>query len=79
MVQATSRCPKCDGVMEQGFILDLMQGGQVASRWAAGVPQKSFWTGLKGVIEDTVIPVGTFRCASCGFLESFARQEFAAR
>ena len=79
MDQTPSRCPKCDGAMEQGFILDLMQGGQVASRWAAGAPQKSFWTGLKAATEDKVIPVGTFRCASCGFLESYARPEFAAR
>ena len=79
MNQTPSRCPKCEGEMEQGFILDAMQGGQIASRWAAGAPQKSFWTGSKGVSEDSVIPVGTFRCASCGFLESYARPEFAAR
>lgn len=79
MDQTPSRCPKCDGPMEQGFILDVMHGGQIVSRWAAGVPQKSFWTGTKSVSEDIVIPVGTFRCESCGYLESYARPEFAAR
>ena len=79
MNQTPSRCPKCEGEMEQGFILDAMHGGQIASRWAAGAPQKSFWTGTKAVSQDSVIPVGTFRCASCGFLESYARPEFAAR
>jgi hypothetical protein len=75
------RCPKCDGEMEQGFILDLAHGNyyQIASRWAAGVPQKSWFTGTKPVPKDTVIPVGTFRCVTCGFLESYARQEFATR
>jgi hypothetical protein len=73
------RCPKCDGRMEQGFIPDGIHGGQITSRWAAGVPQKSFWTGIKSIPENAVIPVGTFRCESCGFLESYARPEFAAR
>ena len=65
--------------MEQGFILDTMQGGQIVSRWAAGIPQKSFWTGTKGGTEDSGSPVGTFRCESCGYLESYARPEFAAQ
>ena len=79
MNQSPSRCPKCEGEMELGFILDSNQGGQVVSRWAAGVPQKSFWTVQKTVPEASVIPIGTFRCASCGFLESYARPEFAAQ
>ena len=77
MSQAPLHCPKCDGEMEQGFILDALPGGQIASRWAAGVPKKSFWTGIKGVPEDAAIPVGAFRCASCGYLEFYARPEFA--
>ena len=56
MNQSPSRCPKCEGAMELGFILDSNQGGQVVSRWAAGTPQKSFWTGTKRIPEE--LPVG---------------------
>ncbi len=47
-------------------------------RCAAGAPQKSFWAGTK-LPEEKQIPVGTFRCSRCGFLESYARPEFSAR
>jgi uncharacterized protein DUF6487 len=71
-------CPKCGGPMAQGFIVDFHQGGsRRVSSWVEGAPQKSFWHGttapdLRGV------PIGTFRCETCGFLESYARPEFAA-
>jgi predicted nucleic-acid-binding Zn-ribbon protein len=78
MHQTPERCPKCDGQMEQGFILDMTYGGRVVSKWAAGAPIKSVWSGTK-LPEEKLIPVGAFRCASCGYLESYARDEFAAQ
>jgi predicted nucleic-acid-binding Zn-ribbon protein len=77
MANSTQQCPKCNGGMEQGFVLDNTQGTQGVSQWAAGAPQKSFWTGMKST--GTKIPIGTFRCASCGYLEMYAREEFAAK
>ena len=79
MTQSPSRCPKCEGEMEQGFIRDVTHGGRLVSHWTAGIPEKSFWTGTKAVAEGQIVPIGTFRCVSCGFLESYARQEFAAQ
>lgn len=80
MNQSPSRCAKCAGEMEQGFVLDNAdRGGRVVSRWAAGAPQKSVGTLLKAVSADSVFPIGTLRCKSCGYLESYARPEFAAR
>jgi hypothetical protein len=64
--------------MKQGFVLEATYGGQGVSHWGAGAPMKSFWTGAKAS-EKLIIPIGTFRCASCGYLESYARDEFAAR
>jgi hypothetical protein len=64
--------------MEQGFVLDNTHGARVVSHWAAGAPEKSFWVGTK-LPEEKTIPIGTFRCSSCGFLEGYARPEFAAR
>lgn len=71
-------CPKCNGRMEQGFVLDSTYGARIVSQWAAGPPEKSFWSGTK-LPDEALIPIGTFRCESCGFLESYARQEFAAQ
>ena len=72
------KCPKCKGAMVQGFIIDWTHSGRVVSSWAEGAPVKSFWMGTK-VADDATIPVGTFRCSNCGFLESYARDEFRAR
>ena len=78
MTKPTHVCPKCKGSMEQGFVLDNTSSGRVVSQWAAGTPLKSFWTGTKlPAIE--LIPIGTFRCSACGYLEAFARPEFAAQ
>jgi len=65
-------CPKCQGEMEQGFVIDDTYGARIVSHWSSGQPKKSFWTGaiLPG---DKQIPIGTFRCKDCGYLESFAR------
>jgi len=73
------RCPKCNGEMVQGFIFDRADGGQRRiSSWVEGAPEKAFWTVTKVSMEKSV-PVGTFRCSVCGFLESYSRPEFAAK
>ena len=72
------RCPKCGAGMEQGFIVDVTHGSRLVSHWAAGAPRKSFWTGTK-IPKEKSFPIGTYRCSSCGFLEAFARAEFAAK
>lgn len=64
--------------MERGFVLDNTHGGRVVSHWAAGAPQKSFWAGTK-LPEEALVPIGTFRCGSCGFLESYAGAEHGAQ
>jgi len=73
------RCPKCNGEMVQGFIFDRADGGQRrVINWVEGAPDKAFWT-VTRVPEEKCVPVGTFRCSVCGFLESYARPEFAAK
>jgi len=75
------RCPKCNGVMVQGFIADF-QGSKFCrvSTWVEGAPGKPTWFGtcVPAPAEKSV-PIGTFRCSMCGFLESYARPEFAAK
>jgi len=64
-------CPKCSGRMEAGFVLDQTHGGYAQPTWLAGQPIRSFWTGLK-IGRQKRLPITTHRCASCGYLESFA-------
>ena len=65
--------------MVQGFIVDFHAGGErLVSNWVEGTPEKTFWTKTK-MPADKCIPVGTFRCSGCGFLESYAQPEFAAK
>jgi len=74
---AMDPCMKCGGRMEQGFVVDHQtHGARAVARWIAGAPRKSFWWGLK--TSGGSLPIGVFRCARCGYLESYARAEFAA-
>jgi hypothetical protein len=78
MAQAPERCMKCNGQMEQGFVMDMSDGLRLVSQWAAGAPMKSFWLGTK-LPKEKLVPIGVFRCATCGYLESYARDEFATK
>jgi hypothetical protein len=68
------QCPKCHGAMEVGFVVDNTYGAVAASEWASGEPVYSIWTGMKMRGRERH-PVITYRCAGCGFLESYAREE----
>ena len=68
-----SNCPKCSGSMTEGVILDRGDYGSTSvSTYQAGAPRKSIWTGLKQSKDDQV-PITTFRCNRCGYLESSAK------
>jgi hypothetical protein len=61
--------------MVQGFVPEHTLGAILVSTWVEGPPVKSFWYRTK--VQGEPIPIATFRCASCGFLESYAQAEFA--
>ena len=65
-------CPKCSGPMQEGFTLDQSDVVSLQSAWVEGQPLRSFWTGLK-ISESAKHPVMTYRCAACGYLESYAK------
>jgi predicted nucleic-acid-binding Zn-ribbon protein len=76
-------CPKCNSDMEQGFVLDRTYGTQNITKWSAGPPQKElsfglWWTGTTPS-KSVEVPMATFRCSGCGYLESYARPEFEAQ
>jgi hypothetical protein len=73
-----SECPKCRGEMTEGFMLDRTVGGMDVdlerAEWVQGPPLKSFWTGLN-VRGTEKLPIAALRCATCGFLELYARPQ----
>jgi predicted nucleic-acid-binding Zn-ribbon protein len=70
MTDKSAGCPKCNGTMEVGFILEGGEG-RFVSEWVEGAPEFSFWTGLK-TSNRRKLEVTTYRCARCGYLESYA-------
>jgi hypothetical protein len=79
MITEKTHCPKCSGEMVLGFTGWSHGGTRCVSSWEEGAPEKSFWWGTKNSPKEKQVPVGTFRCSACGFLESYARPEFDAR
>lgn len=74
----TSNCPKCQGQMTAGFVLDKKRTSAVVSHWVQGLPKKAIWAGVD-VEGKPTYAIGAYRCESCGFLELYARDEFAAK
>jgi hypothetical protein len=72
-------CPKCNEPMIQGFLMDRghYNAIQVGS-WIEGAPKKSFWGNLKLPSKDKLIPIGAFRCSSCGYVELYSLDIFKA-
>jgi hypothetical protein len=58
--------------MEPGYVMDHTgQSAGLAPQWVEGAPEKSFWTGVR-TTGRAVLPVTTYRCERCGYLESYA-------
>jgi hypothetical protein len=70
-MKGSVECMRCHAHMESGWLVDATHAGYEQENWSPGEPQPSFWTGLK-VGKDQVIPVTTFRCPKCGYVESYA-------
>ena len=59
-------CPKCLGEMQKGFIGDKENfGHQTRQNWGTGIH-------VLGMGLDNALPVTTYRCIKCGYLESYA-------
>lgn len=70
-MDAIPTCPKCAGPMEQGFIAARSDNAATVTHWIEGTPQYGFFGGTK-ITGKKQFPVRTFRCAKCGFIESYA-------
>jgi hypothetical protein len=70
---AVSHCPKCNASMVEGYTLDHGDyGSRSVTTWIEGKPEPSMWIGLK-TGDRKNLPIATFRCSSCGFLEFYAK------
>lgn len=65
------QCSKCNADMEEGFLLEKWDTLLSSQSWIAGVPEKSFWSGIS-LKNKRIYDVKTFRCTACGFLDSYA-------
>jgi predicted Zn-ribbon and HTH transcriptional regulator len=68
----STRCPRCESEMKEGFLLDRFQNHFSAlPTWVEGEPERKWWGGLKtrGRVRLEVL---TRRCRRCGYLESYA-------
>jgi hypothetical protein len=65
-------CLKCKARMQEGFIVDNTYGGRLVTKWIEGAPEKSRWLGVR-LRDKKAIEVATYRCTSCGYLESYAK------
>jgi hypothetical protein len=61
--------------METGYIPSTDNGHREAAQWNRGIPETSWFYGLK-YPDEQPIPVRVYRCGACGFLEAFANPEF---
>jgi len=69
------QCSKCNSKMEEGFLLEKGDAGVLSpGNWVGGKPEKSLLHGvsLKG---RALYEITTFRCTSCGYLESYALRQ----
>jgi len=59
--------------MVEGVTLDRTYGSVLPSTWMEGAAIKG-WTGSLKMKGKTQIDIKTYRCAACGYLESYAAQ-----
>lgn len=73
-----SECLRCKGPMSMGLMLDRADYNVgTVPQWVEGMPEKSFWTGLKTKGKESY-SVMTYRCDRCGYLESYATEPMKA-
>jgi hypothetical protein len=67
-------CPKCNGSMEPGFMLDRKDNWDsgLQASWVDGEPTPKTSFGRMNLEGRERMPVTTYRCQGCGYLESFA-------
>lgn len=65
------KCSKCSGEMREGLVVDLGYAGILKSMW---VEDPAASAGAAGTVDNNKrkLKTITYRCANCGFLDSYA-------
>jgi len=71
MPEASIICPRCKTAMQAGFVPDFSHGRPLLGRWFEG-QFATGWLGLSLRNKKPSLPIITYRCAACGYLESYA-------
>jgi len=65
------KCSKCSGQMEEGLVVDLNYAGLLQSMWVEDPVVGG--VGPAATVAKRKIKTITYRCLSCGHLDSYAR------
>ena len=68
---ADFKCSKCSGEMEEGVVVDLNYAGVLQSMWVEDPILAS--VGATNPAGKRKVKTVTYRCSSCGHLDSYAR------
>ncbi len=69
------RCHRCGGALAEGFLVDRGDySAKEQAQWASGRPNSGFWRMSAIGGGERVLRVVTYRCTSCGGLDSFANE-----
>jgi hypothetical protein len=59
--------------MEQGYVIgEGRSGPDTREYWIESLPKRDIWFGRLDTSAIRVLPVRTYRCILCGYLESYA-------
>lgn len=68
-------CSKCGTAMVAGFVAEYLSGGRAQlDYWIEGPPTQDL-RGRLDVTDQRKIPIKTYRCSRCGYLESYAHDD----
>jgi hypothetical protein len=71
-METQGKCPKCEGEMRPGFVVDRAHYWiGVLGEWAEGEPRTGWGAGLK-LSGRKRYPLRGVRCERCGFVEVYA-------
>jgi predicted nucleic-acid-binding Zn-ribbon protein len=72
MLERNIKCPKCQRAIQKGYIPDATCG-VVLGTWIGGEVETGFLGAIK-LKGKTRRRITTYRCNSCGYLESYAAE-----
>ncbi len=72
METTQTKCPRCQGGMQEGFIVDSGMAATGVANWYAGPPKmRSFGRGIE-LVDSQLKHVKALRCEQCSYLELYA-------